>query len=310
MKTTLLIFFVILLAPVTVATQEIQKTLIIPKPNTGDVRYAYVPFTVPPKTKSLTISYQYDKKGGQNTLDLGLFAPCEEKQDDKLCGFRGWSGGRRSTIFISETIATHGYVPGEIAAGEWRVILGIYKTAPEGVEVTVKVSLNQEDAAAKAERESEAAKAFNISRRERTLPLSSDGYIWYRGDLHTHTFHSDGNWTVNSIADYAYYNYLDFVSITEHNTHSAHAEITALKNKYKGLMVLRGEEVTTYGGHFNVWGLPFGRLIDFRVTPGDRTMLAQSTAEVRKLGIVASINHPTALCGGCSWTYGDWTEMD
>jgi hypothetical protein len=126
-----------------------------------------------------------------------------------------------------------------------------------------------------------------------------------------HTFHSDGHWTLKGILDYAEANNLDFLGFTDHNTTSHHTELDSLSKNYENLLVLRGEEVTTYGGHFNVWGLPSGKLVDFRVTPGDLNRLSQVVSAVHSSKLLASINHPTALCDGCNWSYGDdWAPMD
>jgi hypothetical protein len=63
--------------------------------------------------------------------------------------------------------------------------------------------------------------------------------------------------------------------------------------------------VTTYGGHANAWGLPAGAWVDFRVRPGDSASMSKVAAAAHRLGALISINHPFALCGGCSWSYGD-----
>jgi hypothetical protein len=68
---------------------------------------------------------------------------------------------------------------------------------------------------------------------------------------------------------------------------------------------MRGEEVTTYGGHANAWGLPAGAFVDFRVRPGDAAGISRVVASAHRLGALISVNHPSALCGGCSWSYGD-----
>jgi len=130
-------------------------------------------------------------------------------------------------------------------------------------------------------------------------PQIFGGYKWFRGDLHLHTFHSDGTWTIPLILDWASASGLDFVGITEHNTFSHHAKIDALAKNYKNLLVLRGEEVTTYGGHFNVWGLPSGKIVDFRVRAKNSPRIKELIADTRKLGAIASINHPFAPCSGC-----------
>lgn len=299
---------------------QIEKKIFIPQSHLEKSRYFYVPFEVPAGTKSLTVSYEYDRKGGANTLDLGVFDSCFSKAENDLCGFRGWSGGQRSTVFIAEDSATNGYIPGKMPNGVWRVILGLYKVAPEGVEVTVKVRLDEIGEQAAKELAAEQAKTFDFPKLTRTAPLKANDLTWYRGDLHLHTFHSDGRWTIKGILDYADGNNLDFVGITEHNTYSHHREIDRLAPAYKNLLVMRGEEVTTYGGHFNVWGLKSGKLVDWRVKPQHTTELIsvmQGAMYKESFGLgdvvsgkaytklFASINHPAAMCGGCDWSYGD-----
>ncbi len=301
---------VLLFIPMFAQAQTFEKTVSIPQPKAGANRYVYLPFDVPAKTKSLTLSYQYDRKDGANVLDLGLFDARFDGTEANVKGFRGWSGGRRNTIFIAENTAANGYISGKLPAGTWRVILGLYKVAPEGVEVKITVRFNEIDAAAQQQLAEEKAKTFDFPKSGRIAPQTANGYTWFRGDLHLHTFYSDGNWTVKGLLDSAENNNLDFVSITDHNTFAHHAETDAVAKNYKNLLVLRGEEVTTYGGHFNVWGLPKNELIDFRVMPKDANRLQTIIDGVHKLNLLASINHPTALCGGCDWSYGDWTKMD
>ena len=59
-------------------------------------RYQYVPFDVPPGTTRLTFAYDYDRAGGANVVDLGLFEP--GSLDLGSPAFRGWSGGERKTV--------------------------------------------------------------------------------------------------------------------------------------------------------------------------------------------------------------------
>lgn len=310
MKPTLILIFLLLLQTTTFA-QVSEHRLLVGAPKEATNRYAYLPFEIPAGTKSFTLTYEYDRKNGANVLDLGVFDSNFDGSEQSIRGFRGWSGGRRGTIFISEDAATNGYLPGKLPSGTWRVILGIYKVVPEGVEVKVTAKLNEIDVAAAAERLTENAKPLEFPEAGRIAPVSSNGYVWYRGDLHMHTFHSDGHWTLKGLLNYAQANNLDFIGITEHNTTAHHPELNVLIKNNPDLLVLRGEEVTTYGGHFNVWGLPDAALIDFRVTPTDIKRLREVLSSVRSLGLPASINHPTALCGGCSWGYGgDWEGMD
>ena len=126
---------------------------------------------------------------------------------------------------------------------------------------------------------------------------------WWRGDLHMHTVHSDGNWTIPEQISSALNSGLDFISITDHNTASHHAEIDRLRAGSPQLLMLRGEEITTYAGHTNAWGLPSGTWIDFRVRAGDKARMSNVAAQAHRSGALISINHPFALCGGCAWSY-------
>jgi hypothetical protein len=96
---------------------------------------------------------------------------------------------------------------------------------------------------------------------------------------------------------------LDFIVITDHNTASHHEEIARLTKGSLKPLVLRGEEITTYGGHTNAWGLPEGTWIDFRTRPGDTSRISNIAAQAHRAGALISINHPFAACGGCSWSY-------
>jgi hypothetical protein len=126
---------------------------------------------------------------------------------------------------------------------------------------------------------------------------------WFLGDLHMHTVHSDGDWTVDELATTASGMNLDFIVVTDHNTMSHHRDIESRMARARIPLLIRGEEVTTYGGHANAWGLPMGKVLDFRVTPGDVNGIAAIAAEAHRLGALISVNHPFALCGGCNWTY-------
>ena len=83
----------------------------------------YLPVEVPPGTGALRVELDYDRADGA-VLDLGCFGPD---------GFRGWSGGARESFVIARDAATPGYLPGELEAGTWQVVIGVHRVPPDGV---------------------------------------------------------------------------------------------------------------------------------------------------------------------------------
>ncbi|MFZ1753091.1 MAG: CehA/McbA family metallohydrolase, partial [Caldilineaceae bacterium] len=119
---------------------------------------------------------------------------------------------------------------------------------------------------------------------------------WLRGDLQCHTFHSDAKGSPRQLLDKAKALGLDFLAVTDHNNTSHHRALAALDDG--SLLLIPGQEVTTYYGHMNVWGT--GQWCDFRCrTPDDIRAIIQLA---HKHGGFCSINHPKQ--GGPAWEYG------
>ena len=294
-------------------TRAIVRTIHIGPIKQNNSRYYYVPFEVGAFTDKVTVRYDYDRANGTNALDLGLFDPRFSPATGEVSGFRGWSGGRRSEVFVAQKIATPGYLAGEIEPGTWRVILGLYRVAPVGVDVTLKIELETNEIETTkpvtATSLSQIPKFGLVTAHQaqtKAVGSAKESLVsrWVSGDLHMHTVHSDGDWTVAQLVNAALEAGLDFISITDHNTSSHHSEIDNLNIDRKNPLVIRGEEITTYGGHANAWGLAKNSLIDFRVTPGDQTTMSRLINQTHQHGALISINHPFAVCAGCMWNYG------
>ena len=76
-----------------------------------------------------------------------------------------------------------------------------------------------------------------------------------------------------------------------------------IQARYDDLLLLRGQEVTTFYGHANVFGT--SEPVDFRI--GHKGMTANEVfAGARRLGALISINHPGRetgeRCTGCGWS--------
>ena len=269
--------------------------------------YHYLPFEVPPGVSGINVRYDFTKPahaerlmGFDNIIDIGLFDPRGHEFNGS--GFRGWSGSARTGFYLSPKGATPGYLPGPIPAGTWHIILGLYQIAPEGCDCQVTVTLDD------SEIQNLESGARNLDYAERnpvpldaqTRQMARTSAEWYRGDLHTHTHHSDAEASVAEIARVARSRGLDFVAIADHNTISQHLELAT--HCEPDLLLMPAMELTTYYGHANVWGLQ--RWVDFRCR--DAADIRRAMEAAHSQHALVSINHPNAPIGE-SWEYG-WID--
>jgi hypothetical protein len=206
----------------------------------------YLPVEVKPGTAGLRVELDYERATG-SVLDLGCLGPN---------GFRGWSGSARESFVITREGATPGYLPGELEAGTWQVMLGVHRVPPDGVRyqltaeamgslpLTAGVGALTDGAGALGADLRPAPAPSPVDRPARRLLPASEGRHWLAGDLHAHTVHSDGVLTVSELAALAVERGLDFLAVTDHNTISHHAELPAAARRY-GITLLPGQEVTT-----------------------------------------------------------------
>jgi hypothetical protein len=252
----------------------------------------YLPVEVPAGTAALRVTLSYPRDPGA-VLDLGCFDPA---------GFRGWSGGARDTFVVAEQGATPGYLAGPVTAGVWQLVIGLHAVPESGVPFTLTAeplsagaaSLGAQLAAWLPVPELPGSVAVPVpgSRpARRSLPAEA-GLTWLAGDLHAHTFHSDGVMSVAELAAHAVERGLDFVAVTDHNTVSHHAVLGPASSRY-GVTLLPGQEVTTDLGHAGVLG-EVG-WVDFREPAPSWLSFAESR------GGLMSVNHPFA--GPVSWVH-------
>lgn len=262
--------------------------------------YKAIPFDVPPGVERITVRLTYDK-ANKTVVDLGLFDP--ER-------FRGWSGGARDRFTLSPSDATPGYLPGALPPGRWHVQLGIPNARKES------------RSAFRIEIFFDRGEAHNATAAIADAPLRT-GPGWYRGDLHMHDAHSDGSCasqagkrvpcplyrTVAAAAEAG----LDFIAVTDHNTSSHFGVLRELQPYFDRLLLIPGAEITTFGGHANVFGP--SRWIDFRVGSPSVPDIATLQRNVASAGAILSINHPALpsgeACMGCGWVWPgtDWSKV-
>ncbi|WP_051663343.1 CehA/McbA family metallohydrolase [Alicyclobacillus macrosporangiidus] len=229
-----------------------------------------VPFQMPEGADDLTVRIEVAATPGASAvIDLGV------RDSHRV---RGWSGGARRHFTIGLDQATPGYLPGPIAPGEWAVLLGAYQVPDEGCDVTLSIRC-----------------ALRSPR-------------WLKGDLHGHTVHSDGQYTLAQVVEIVESLGLDFMGLMDHNTCSQNRTYP----RDTSVVFIPGMELTTYRGHCNLLGVP-DPVDDFRVV--DQAMLNERIAEARSRGAYVSLNHPCdTSCPSCSWQWDwqfpyDWVEI-
>ncbi|MCA1404392.1 CehA/McbA family metallohydrolase [Ensifer sp. IC3342] len=231
--------------------------------------YFYVPFDVPAGTTRLDVTMCYEG-ASDCIIDLGCADPRLGDFPSEQ-GFRGWSGGARDRFFVATDDATPGYVHGEMPAGTWRVILGLYRVPEHGVDVELTFAFD------------DAARPY-APQPQRLSPVRQ-GAGWYKGDLHCHTFHSDAKGSPELLHAAARQAGLDFLAVADHNTITQRRYFHT--HSSPELVFVRAMEVTTAEGHANVFGVD--DWIDFRMTRReDAHRLSQI---VHEKGGLLSINH-------------------
>jgi len=246
--------------------------------------YVVVPFDVPAGTVEL--DFAHVATPADVILDFGVWDPS---------GFRGWGGGLTDATTIGVAESTRGYLPGAMTPGTWSITIGKAKLPSGTGHYAIDLTFRDDATLTPRARAPYPATVLDPTAR------------WYRGDLHVHDVESgDAHATLDEIITLARSRKLDFVVLSDHNTISQHALIAALQANLPDLLLVRGNEVTTYAGHGGAFGS--SAYVDHRIGLGGRTA-AQMIADVDAQGALFIINHPIldlgTACIGCAWKHDD-----
>ena len=117
-------------------------------------------------------------------------------------------------------------------------------------------------------------------------------------ELHCHTLHSDGGFTVRELQKEAREDGLSLIALTDHNTMSGHGELDD-----SIIPAIRGIEWTTYFGHMLVLGSE--KFVDWRDALPDN--IDEKIAQVKVQGGLVGIAHPfqlgSPMCTGGRWEF-------
>ncbi len=251
----------------------------------GPPDHFFVDFEVPGGV--VEIEVRHDDMSDANILDFGL---------DDPSGFRGWGGGNEEPAIVGIDAASRSYVPGPIAPGTWRVVIGKAKVAEPPARYHLEVVLRDQPTLA--------------PQPERTPYADADplevGPRWYAGDFHTHSRESgDAIPALDEMATFARSRGLDFIVVTDHNTMTAQDFFAAVQPNHPALLLVPGVEFTTYAGHGN--GIGATQWVDHKIgLPGVTFESAMQAFDDQ--GALFAINHPVLdigdLCIGCGWKHG------
>jgi hypothetical protein len=265
--------------------------LIVPDDQEYIQKYIQFPFTVPKGIEKIIVHLEYEPmyvRGITNLITLGLFDPY---------GFRGNAHRIPSEqgIILSTNEATVGFTPGPIHAGEWLAQLSAHAVVADITPCKYQLDVELVEGNSTVERNKPWDGNLKIIR-------SSPG--WYRGELHSHTTHSDGDCSVQELINNAVTNHLDFLAITDHNTTSTLYELNHAN--FQDLLIIPGFELTTFYGHALALGID--QWVDWRTGYNGWT-INDAALEVKKLGGTFILAHPNDIgsprCTGCKWEYPD-----
>lgn len=177
---------------------------------------------------------------------------------------------REQEHIINEIEASRGFIPCKIEKGTWVLSINVHAVVTDECILNVEVLTR--------DRKSES--------------------FWHPCELHCHTLHSDGKFTVPELIETAKNRGLEGICLTDHNTVSGHREAVD-----STLAILKGIEWTTYHGH--MLALDVGKYVDWRQTEIDT--IDEKMEEVHALGGLCGIAHPfqigTPICTGGRWDY-------
>lgn len=130
---------------------------------------------------------------------------------------------------------------------------------------------------------------------------------WYACELHCHTLHSDGSFSVKELIETAVERHLDGIQITDHNAVSSHSEVIN-----PPIAVLKSIEWTTYFGHMHA--MDCKKDVDWRDAVPDN--IDEKMKQVHDGEGLVGVCHPfqlgTPICTGGRWDYNvkDWSLVN
>jgi hypothetical protein len=167
---------------------------------------------------------------------------------------------------VSPLGSAAGFERRSITPGRWTIIAGAYRVPAQGIKVE-----------------------YRIVSALKTRRL-------FKGDTHLHTAASDGSGGAEETAALARQLGLDFIFITDHNSHAGNGRLPEVP----GLTVLPGCEWTHYQGHAGLLGV--ARPFEGTYVTANHEETAALLGKAQSRGALVTINHP--FCPLVPWRWG------
>jgi len=212
---------------------------------------------------------------------------------DPQGAFRGWRYAYQGLDFsIGASGASYGCAPGTLLSGEWTILINVFRILPPAtLDLTLTVA-------------TQTTQSLPAQPAYETPAPAKKGAGWYTGDLHSHTFHSDGMWSVEHINAFARRLGLDFLHLSDHNTISGNTHHRSFSDN--DCLSMAGIELTMPWGHAVVVGAEKWQDWGVRNTQPYFRPIAE---RLHAAGHFVTIAHPKNVgepsCGGCRWIFED-----
>ncbi|MCS7175015.1 CehA/McbA family metallohydrolase [Pseudothermotoga sp.] len=141
----------------------------------------------------------------------------------------------------------------------------------------------------------------NVRYRLQIICEGEETFKTFKGEIHTHSRHSDGALSVNELSIFLKKKGFDFFFLTDHSNVSGWRDLERLD----GAVGFPGQELNTFKGHALVLG---GKsFVDWKDENGEEKSFHEIVREAHCQGALIGVAHPFAMgepaCVGCRWTH-------
>ncbi|MFW6308830.1 MAG: CehA/McbA family metallohydrolase [bacterium] len=230
----------------------------------------------------------------RNLVRYTLFAPQGEHRAQAINFFQPTQ--------INNQYVSPGCKKGTIKTGVWKLFLEFHAIVTDKLQVELEIELNE-----KITDPLEVTQKAILEKKQITGQVRSDlkkrqketEKKWYGGDLHVHSFHSDGHNSVVELIEFFQEKNVDFFVLSDHNTTAGWCE-----ELLQYMPVIPGSEITSFYGHFvavNQKNYIDWYALDSESEFEDMIEKINTSGGLFSLAHYGSIGNP--VCTGCRWEY-------